>query len=40
MPTYLYVMQSVLEARMKKEQQGLEGVAGILASIEETTPIG
>lgn len=25
---------------MKKEQQGLEGVAGILASIEETGTVG
>ena len=36
----MMIIQAVLEARMKNEQQGLEGVAGILASIEETTPIG
>ena len=32
--------QAVLEAQMKKEQQSTEGVAGILASIDESGPMG
>ena len=32
--------QTVLEAQMKVEQQTTEGVAGIMASIDESGPIG
>ena len=32
--------QAVLEAQMKVEQQSTEGVAGILASIDESGPTG
>ena len=32
--------QAVLEAQMKMEQQSTEGVAGILASIDESGPMG
>ena len=32
--------QTVLEAQMKVEQQRTEGVAGIMASIDESGPTG